>query len=683
MSTVTALTRIERAAVVGAGNMGSGIAQKIATEGYPVTLVDVDEAQVARGMERLRTTLAEAVARRIFTQERADEILARITPATTLAAAKDADLVIEAVFEDRDVKRKVFGELDRVCKPETVLATNTSSLYVRELAGSTKRPDRFLGLHYFYHPAKNRLVEVVAGEATAPEIFDLAWRFQEIIGKTPIRSADAPGFIVNRYFVPWANEAVRVLDEGVADIPTIEAAAKEAFGIGMGPFELMNVTGIPIALHAATTLERELGAFYAPAKALRMQVERGTHWELAGPVDGAARERVVERLLAVTFLIAGHLIDQGVCTIEDCDIGARVGLRWARGPFELMNRYGVEKAFALAAELAQRHELPKPKVLEAQAAKQRPFRFAVVKREVRDGVAKITVNRPDALNALNADVMDQLAAEFEAAASDREVAGIVLSGAGKAFVAGADLKFFIEHMTAGDLAPIRAFTERGQAILMAIDRSPKTVVCELNGIALGGGLELALACDYIVASERASVGFPETGIGIYPGLGGTQRTRERVGVDLTKYLVFSGDILSARQAAEIGLVDRVVPPAELEAAARVWARDKPPVREHRPGPVPERFRAQAELYGGSKVAGLLAPAAGGDETRERMVRRLRGKAPLALRYAEEIIDGGAGLPLVEGLELELQHLEDVFQSEDALLGMKSVGGSERPQFKGR
>jgi len=127
----------------------------------------------------------------------------------------------------------------------------------------------------------------------------------------------------------------------------------------------------------------------------------------------------------------------------------------------------------------------------------------------------------------------------------------------------------------------------------------------------------------------------------------------------------------------------VAPPAELEAAARSWARDKPPVREHRPGAVPDRFRMQADLYGGSKVAGLLAAAGGGDESRERMLRRLKSKAPLALRYAEEIIDGGAGLPLVEGLELELQHLEDVFKSEDALLGMKSVGGSERPQFKGR
>jgi enoyl-CoA hydratase / 3-hydroxyacyl-CoA dehydrogenase len=682
---VNPLTRIERAAVIGAGNMGSGIAQKIATEGYPVTLVDLDAAAVARGMERLRTTLGEGVARRIFTQEKADEILGRITAATSLTAARDADLVIEAVFEDPEVKRQVFAELDRVVKPEGILATNTSSLYVRDLARATRRPDRFLGLHYFYHPAKNRLVEVVAGTETSAETFDLAWRFQEIIGKTPIRSADAPGFIVNRFFVPWANEGVRILDEGHADIPTIEAAAKSTFGIGMGPFELMNVTGIPIALHAAGTLGRELGPFYAPATGLRAQVERGGLWPLTGTASPALESPVSERLLAVTCMIASHLIDEGVCTIEDCDIGARVGLRWARGPFELMNHLGVEPAAALATDLAARHGLAKPRLLAEQAAKRRPFGFRVVTRAVRDQVATITLNRPDALNALNGAVMEQLASEFEAAVADPKVRGIVLTGAGKAFAAGADLKFFIEHMTEGDLPPIRAFTERAQAILLAIDRSPKTVVCELNGLALGGGVELALACDYIVAGERASLGFPETSIGIYPGLGGTQRTRERIGVALTKYLIYTGDILGARQAAEIGLVDHVAPVAELEALARRWAGEKPPIGARRPVAIPERFRPHAAMFDGESVAEMLGrdPAADGDELGQRLRKRVRSKAPLALRYAEQIIDGGAKLELGQGLDLELSHLEDVFRSEDALRGMKAVGRAERPAFVGR
>ena len=228
--------------------------------------------------------------------------------------------MIEAVFEDLDVKRKLFGELDRVCAPETRarhqhLAASTCATS----RGGTSVRIAFVGLHYFYHPAKNRLVEVIAGAGPAPETLRLRVALRRrSSARRRSASADAPGFVVNRYFVPWINEAVRLLDEGVADIPTIEAAAKEAFRIGMGPFELMNVTGIPIALHAATTLGASWARSTRRRRALARQVERGQPLGSRGAGDAAARERVAERLLAVTFLIAGHLVDEGVCTIEDC-----------------------------------------------------------------------------------------------------------------------------------------------------------------------------------------------------------------------------------------------------------------------------------------------------------------------------------------------------------------------------
>jgi len=237
-------------AVIGAGNMGSGIAQKIATEGFPVILVDLDQAAVDRGMDRIRTLLGEAVERRIFRADQVEAIQDRIRPSTSFEDCADCEMVIEAVFEDLEVKKKLFVQLDEICEPHTRLGTNTSSFYVKDLADAISRPDRVVGMHFFYHPAKNRLVEIIPGETTSEETRSWAWTFSELIGKTPIHSADAPGFVVNRYFVPWLNESVRLLEEGIADIPSIEAAAKKAFQIGMGPFELMNVTGVPIALHA-------------------------------------------------------------------------------------------------------------------------------------------------------------------------------------------------------------------------------------------------------------------------------------------------------------------------------------------------------------------------------------------------------------------------------------------------
>ena len=154
------MAQIKKIGVIGAGNMGSGIAQKIAHEGIPVVMVDLKEGFVQRGLDTIRTTLAAAVERKIIKPGQLDEIMQRVTGTTDFKAVADADLVIEAVFEDKAVKRDLFSRLDGICGPDTILATNTSSFYVREFAEKTSRPDRFVGLHYFYHPAKNRLLEV-------------------------------------------------------------------------------------------------------------------------------------------------------------------------------------------------------------------------------------------------------------------------------------------------------------------------------------------------------------------------------------------------------------------------------------------------------------------------------------------------------------------------------------------
>jgi len=248
------MSQINKIGVIGAGNMGSGIAQKMAQEGLNVVMVDIKEEFVERGLATIKGLLQEAVDRKIFKPEQVDATLARITGTTDFGAVADADLVVEAVFEDKQVKADLFQNLDRICSEKTILATNTSSFFVREFAEKTSRPDRFVGLHYFFHPAKNRLLEVIPHAETSADTIEKSLLVAKLHGKTSIVVKDAPGFAVNRFFVPFLNEAARMLEEDMADIPTIEAAAKQAFKIGMGPFELMNVTGIPIAVHASTTL---------------------------------------------------------------------------------------------------------------------------------------------------------------------------------------------------------------------------------------------------------------------------------------------------------------------------------------------------------------------------------------------------------------------------------------------
>src|SRR6476646_5772741 len=283
-------------AVVGAGNMGSGIAQKMATEGFDVILVDVDDQKVARGIATIERTLKEAVDRGIMRADRTTAIRERVHGTPRFDDLRDADLVVEAVFEDRALKQHVFTQLESVCHPDAILATNTSSYLVSDIASALKTPQRMIGLHYFFHPAKNRLVEVIAGRDTNPDVFRRAWALQEQLGKIPIESRDASGFVVNRFFVVWLMEAIRMLDERIANAVTIDEIAKRAFGVGMGPFELMNVSGVPIALHASTSIGNAYGPLYGPPDVLRRQVELGAPWSLAGTVNPSA-QIVSERLM--------------------------------------------------------------------------------------------------------------------------------------------------------------------------------------------------------------------------------------------------------------------------------------------------------------------------------------------------------------------------------------------------
>jgi enoyl-CoA hydratase/3-hydroxyacyl-CoA dehydrogenase len=224
-------------------------------------------------------------------------------------------------------------------------------------------------------------------------------------------------------------------------------------------------------------------------------------------------------------------------------------------------------------------------------------------------------------------------------------------------------------MEAKTIDRIAAFTKAGQDLLLAFQHCLKPIVARVQGLALGGGVELALACHYIVATPKATFAFPETGIGIYPGLGGTQRTTARVGRGLARWLVFTGETLTAEQALAVGLVDRVVPYENLDAAIRECVAQGP-VASRTPRAVPEAFRDVAARYETSDVDALRASE-----------KRVGFKAPIALRIASQLIDGGAGKPIEQGVAMELSHLEEIFSTADAYEGLSTLG-KRRPVFKG-
>ncbi len=557
--------KIQKIGIIGAGNMGSGIAQKIAQEGIKVVMVDVEDKFVQKGLDNIKNTLSEGVKRKLFTEEQTKEILERIKGTTNKDEVKDADLVIEAIFEDIDVKKDLFKYLDDVCEDKTVLASNTSSFSITELASSINRNDRFVGLHFFYHPAKNRLLEIIPGKNTSSNTLSLADVFSGMIGKTAIHVLDSPGFVVNRFFVPWLNEATRLLEEDVANISTIDEITKKVFKIPMGPFELMNVTGIPIAYHSTIGLGNKLGDFYMPSSCLKKQFEGKEQWQMSGQVDTSKFEVIEERLLGAVFTVACTLAAEGVSRIEDIDRGAKVGLRWRNGPFEMMNKYGIDRSYNIVRNFIKNYpKLKMPSLLEKQYETKKPWIFSYVDLKFKDNIARIIINRPEAMNAINEEVIRQLDQQFTAANKNLKLKAIVLEGAGKAFVAGADIQYFIKNIEQNKINEISKFTRYGHTVLNKIDESKIPVIAKLDGLALGGGAEIALAADSIIATERGSFGFPETGIGIYPGLGGTQRTTKYIGKELAKYLIFTGKIIDAKTASLIGLVEYVVPPDEID-----------------------------------------------------------------------------------------------------------------------
>ncbi len=677
---------IQKVGVIGAGAMGSGIAQKIAQEGIPVIMVDIKDTFVQKGIDTIKNTLSDGVKRGLFTNEQTEKILNRIRGTTNINEVEDTDLIIEAIFEDMNVKKDLFQRLSTVCKEKTVFASNTSSYSITELAASSNRADRFIGLHFFYHPVKNRLLEIIPGKKTSQQTISLVSTFSILISKIAIHVDDAPGFTVNRFFVPWLNESTRLLEEGIANIPTIDDTVKKVFKISIGPFELMNITGIPIAYHSTVGLGNKLGEFYLPSQYLKQQFEKQKNWDLKGEIDPLKIEVIEERLLGTVFIVACSLLEEKVSSIEDIDRGAKVGLRWSLGPFEMMNKYGIKRSYEIVTEIVKKYPLLKmPLILKQKYEQNKEWTFTYVDHEIKNNIARIRINRPEVMNAINEEVISQLDKQFTAAEKDSHVKAIVLEGAGKAFVAGADIQYFIKKIEKNKIDEICLFTRYGHEVLNKIDTSKKLVIVKLDGLALGGGAEIALAADTIIATEKGSIGFPETGIGIYPGLGGTQRTTHYIGKELAKYLIFTGKILDAKNAASIGLVEYVVPPEKLDNKICELVESKK-IRTKSTKPTIELsyyYKKIKEFFTDTNIQNVLTSKGDLNELGQKIAKTISYKAPLAIQLANKIIDEGSHLDLTDGLEVEHSHLQEIFSTQDALEGLKSVVMKRRPVFTGK
>ncbi len=270
------LEDIKTIGVCGAGTMGSGIAQVAAASGFNVILRDISDEALERGMNIIKKSLGRIVKKGKMTQEEADAVISRIKTTKDLNDLKDADYVIEAVFEKMELKKELFGELDKITRPEVVLATNTSSLSITEIAASTSRPDKVVGMHFFNPVPVLPLVEIVKGLTTSDETVELAYQLAKKMGKSPIKTKDQPGFIVNRILVPYMNEAAWAYMEGVGTVEEIDEAMKLGANMPIGPLALIDLVGVDITLDVLEVFYKEFGdPKFRPAPILRQMVRAG------------------------------------------------------------------------------------------------------------------------------------------------------------------------------------------------------------------------------------------------------------------------------------------------------------------------------------------------------------------------------------------------------------------------
>jgi len=351
---------VKNITVLGSGVMGHGIAQVSATAGYNVVLRDIKQEFLDRAMEKIKWSLDKLVSKEKISKEEGDAIFSRITPIVDLSdAVKDAELVIEVVPEIMDLKKSVYAELDKAAKPEVIFASNTSTLPITEIANTTSRPEKFIGIHFFNPPQLMKLVEIIPGEKTSQEITDLTQEYVKSVNKQAVLCRkDVPGFIINRLFIPMVHEACFVKDRTGATLEEIDSAVKFKLGFPMGIFELADFTGMDV-IHKATVEmhlrdkkvinphplvekmfdEKKLGQKsgegyykYSDDKYERVTLSE----ELAQKCDPI-------QLVANILNNAAWLVTNGASDIEEIEKAAQLGLGLKKPLFETAKEIGIKK----------------------------------------------------------------------------------------------------------------------------------------------------------------------------------------------------------------------------------------------------------------------------------------------------------------------------------------------------
>ncbi|HMN75301.1 MAG TPA: 3-hydroxyacyl-CoA dehydrogenase NAD-binding domain-containing protein [Burkholderiaceae bacterium] len=565
--------------VIGAGSIGPDIAYylKSALPGLKLTLIDIRQDAIDAALERLKGYADKAVARGKMKAEEARAAQDGLVGSTDYAALADCDWVLEAATEDLALKRRIFADVESRVAADAVITSNTSSLPAARIFAELKRPERATVTHFFAPAWRNPAVEVIAWERADPALVAWLRHLFAATGKLPLVTTDAPCFMLDRVFDNWCNDAALLLAEATA--AEIDSVAGEF--VHAGPFFVLNLAhGNPIITETNTLQAAEEGAHYTPAPIFR-SVDR---WLTVKPgqtvaVDPAVATNVRDRMLGVLLSQTVDILDRGIGGAADLDLGCRVALGFKRGPLEIMRDAGDAECERVLARFAQVRP-GMPGATRALASYQPAERHVLV--DDIDGVKIITLRRPEALNALHDEMTDEILAVIRRFEGDPKVAGFVIVGYGtKAFCAGADIGRFPSLL--GDAGAAAQYARDCSRLLVHLDACAKPVVAALNGMALGGGFELAMRCHALVADQSAWMQLPEVTLGILPGIGAMVVPYRRWPAAAATFhrMLTGAEKLTARRAHEQGVVDALADGYDdliAKAVARVHAMKGKPAR---------------------------------------------------------------------------------------------------------